>query len=172
MSNPTSLRLALQRTAEHDRRLRSSGAVNESDPHQHFGTPTAPVPSDQPQSPESVAGACTKEEKKWSVKGLMTKTSKKETAFAWCMLILVFVESSFLFLQAGKSFQNKEAGDLDLPAFCILLFANVCWVFYAAFVVYDLPLLLSGCTYVVGSILILVTIILYGNKSSSDEPIV
>lgn len=93
----------------------------------------------------------------------MDKPTKTQRIFAWCMIVLVLVESSFLFIQAGKCFVTKSAKDIDLLAFCILLASNVLWTLYGAFVLHDLPLILSGVTYCIGAILVIVAYMLYND---------
>lgn len=94
----------------------------------------------------------------------MTKETRKETIFSWLMLVLVVVEATFLFLQAGKGFSSKSAEDVDLAAFVILLVTNIMWLLYGTIVLKDLPVMVSGFLYSVGAILVIVTVIMYGDQ--------
>lgn len=104
------------------------------------------------------------QKKFWQMDAYMHKQNRKERIFMWTMLILVLVESAFLFLQAGKGFSTKSAKDVDLSAFILLLVTNVAWFLYGIFILKDLPVIISGFLYIIGSILIIVTIALYGDK--------
>jgi len=88
--------------------------------------------------------------------------SRQQRIGAWLMVVMVLVESSFLFIQAGKGFRTKSAKDVDLAAFIILLMTNMFWVYYGYTVIRDLPVLISGLLYTLGSVLVIVTIALYG----------
>lgn len=99
----------------------------------------------------------------------MSKYTKKERIFAWFMMVMVVVESVFLFLQAAKGFETKSTEDIDLAAFILLLVINVMWFFYGLFVVKDIPIMLSAVLYVIGSALVILTIILYGDGSSAEK---
>jgi len=105
----------------------------------------------------------------WNWNTYMKKKSKKERIFAWAMMVLVLVESVFLFLQAGKGFHTKSTEDIDLAAFILLLISNIMWLLYGFFVLQDLPVILSGFLYTIGSILVIVTIVLYGGNKSSQK---
>lgn len=91
------------------------------------------------------------------------RRDRKQRILGWVMMILVAVESVFLFIQAGRGFSTKSAEDIDLAAFVILLVINILWIFYGWFVLRDLPVVVSGFLYSVGAILVLVTAILYGS---------
>lgn len=79
----------------------------------------------------------------------------------YAMTIFVILESSFLYFQAYKCFRTRSAQDLSLSAFIILLVVNAYWVFYGVFILKDFPVLISGSLYVIGSALIVASIILY-----------
>lgn len=78
------------------------------------------------------------------------------------MLALVVVEASFLYLQAARGYQTMSAADVDLTAFVLLLITSVVWILYGWFVVKDLPVIVSGILYTVGTSLVLATIVQHG----------
>ena len=92
------------------------------------------------------------------------KLSKKaKKIMSWVFIIIVCVESVFLYLQAIKGFRTKSAEDVDRTAFFILLVTNVFWMLYALIILQgDLAIFVSGTLYVIGSSLILTTSYLYG----------
>ena len=85
------------------------------------------------------------------------------------MLILLTVEASFLYIQAGKAFRTMSAEDLDLASFIILLITNIAWIFYGYFIVQDIPLMVSGALYAIGAVLILIVIFMYGDEDESTS---
>lgn len=91
------------------------------------------------------------------------KDNPKKKYFSWIFLIMIVIESLFLFLQAGKLFASQSAKDIDLTAFIILCVVNALWVVYGLWISGDLPIVISGILYVIGSILIIVCVILYGD---------
>ncbi len=99
----------------------------------------------------------------WSLRRYMEKPTRKDQVLAWIMLTLVFVEASFLFIQAAKGFTSKSAEDVDLTAFIILLVTNVGWFIYGMVVLRDLPVIVSGFLYSIGAVLVIVTVVLYGD---------
>ena len=79
------------------------------------------------------------------------------------MIVVVIVESSFLFIQAGKAFRSKSTSDLELSAFLILLVASILWVIYGWWLLKDATLIFSSSMFVIGSILVIVAIFLYSD---------
>jgi uncharacterized protein with PQ loop repeat len=100
------------------------------------------------------------------------KYDTRQKVFAGIMLVLVVVESAFLFLQAAKGFRTQSTKDVDMSAFILLLIINVAWTFYGWLVVKDLPIMMSGILYVLGAALVLTTIFLYGKNDGCNCPTV
>lgn len=80
---------------------------------------------------------------------------------SYVFLVVVIVESSSLFFQMLKAYQTQSVNDLDITAFSLLFFTNLYWIVYAAFVMYDIPILVSGILYVTFSGAILAAIMMY-----------
>lgn len=104
---------------------------------------------------------CSAEKESFSWIKIPPSYTKTQRIYAYIMLVLVFVESSFLFLQAGKAYRTKSTADLDLTAFIILLISNVMWIVYAFWLIKDRTLMISAILYVIGAILIIVAILMY-----------
>lgn len=106
----------------------------------------------------------TYEERWWDVHTYFKNKTKRDRIASAIMMILVVVESTFLFIQAAHGFETQSAEDVDLAAFIILLVTNIAWMAYGFFVIHDFPVLLSGFLYTVGAVLVIITVILYGNQ--------
>ena len=79
----------------------------------------------------------------------------------YIMMVLAIVESSFLFIQAEKLFRTKEADDLSGAAWWLLLVINFLWAIYG-WGMKNWALMISGILYVIGAVLVIVAIYLYG----------
>lgn len=106
----------------------------------------------------------TYEDRWWDVQTYFKSKTRRDRIASYIMMVLVIVEASFLFIQAGRGFETQSAEDIDLVAFIILLLTNVAWMAYAFFVIHDFPVLLSGLLYTIGAALVLVTVALYGDQ--------
>lgn len=81
----------------------------------------------------------------------------------------VAVEASFLYMQFGEIVKKKSAKDISLIAFFTLCFTNIIWIIYAVVVVGSTPILLSGILYVIGSSLIIIATLIYGDGKKDEE---
>jgi len=81
------------------------------------------------------------------------------------MLFVVLIESSFAYVQAAKSFYNRSAEDLSFIAFSLLLFSNLAWIAFGV-MLHDVPILVTGTLTSIGSILVLISIYMYGEELS------
>ena len=83
----------------------------------------------------------------------------------WFMVVVGMLDSAFLFIQAGKSFSERSAQDLSMPAFLLLVVTSIIWIVWSV-VVKEIPVLVSGLLQNVGAITVLVAIFLYGSDSA------
>ena len=84
--------------------------------------------------------------------------------------IVIFVEASFLFIQAGEIYSRKSAKDVSLSAFIVLLTASIFWMHYTIVFIGSIPVLVSSLLYAIGSVLIIAGIISYGDGDVLTTP--
>ena len=85
------------------------------------------------------------------------------------MTFIAFAEVTFLIIQGSTIYRRKSARDVDLSAFLILLGVNLAWMAYGKFIVHDTPLFLSGISYSIGAIFVIVGIIIYGDGEDAKK---
>lgn len=113
------------------------------------------------QTPKKIHTTLHKIEGKGFWNTYMGKYQGRQKIFAYIMFVLVFVSSSFIYIQAYKTYSTKSGKDLSLVAYIILLISNIGWVLYGFFVLKDLPIIIGGGLYVIGSILLICLIVKY-----------
>lgn len=78
-------------------------------------------------------------------------------------LIIIIIESSFLYWQFGTIVHNESAKDISLVSFSILLVSNIFWLLMGVLVIGSVPICVSGGLYIVGASLIIGARIHYGD---------
>jgi uncharacterized protein with PQ loop repeat len=100
-------------------------------------------------------------------------TPKWKLWYAKGMLGWAVVSHVFLLLQAVKIYTEKNASGVSLPAYALYIVGSIVWVIYGAFVLHsrNLVIVVSSSIGLVGGVIILLGIILYGDneKDCSEE---
>lgn len=73
---------------------------------------------------------------------------KTRTYVSFLFLLIVLGEASWQIPQIIKIYETQSADDIDPTAFIILLVMNFFWILYAALIISDLPIFVSGVSYV------------------------
>lgn len=79
-------------------------------------------------------------------------------------LIVIIVESSFLYWQFGTMVHNKSAKDVSIVSFSILLVTNIVWLIFGVFVLGSIPIIVSGLLYTIGASLVIAARLHYGGE--------
>lgn len=78
-------------------------------------------------------------------------------------LIVIIVESSFLYWQFGVIMKNKSARDVSSVSYAILIGTNLIWLMFGIFVLGSVPIIVSGALYTIGASLVLGGRLVYGD---------
>jgi uncharacterized protein with PQ loop repeat len=90
---------------------------------------------------------------------------------ATSFMLIILVEASFLFIQAGEMYSKKSAKDVSIVAFIVLFAASLFWIFYTTTFIGSVAVLLSSVLYAVGSLLIIIGVIKYGDAEENNVEI-
>lgn len=79
------------------------------------------------------------------------------------MYLFVFASQVWLILQLVELYKTKQSEGLSIPAFAVLIFVNLVWIFYALVILEprNNVILLNSSMSLVLSIIILVGILVY-----------
>ena len=84
-------------------------------------------------------------------------------------LIIIIIESSFLYWQFGTIIHNKSAKDISEVSFSILLVTNIIWLLFGIFVLGSIPIVVSGCLYTLGSAMVIGARLYYKDGEDIEE---
>lgn len=83
-------------------------------------------------------------------------------------LIVIIVESSFLYWQFGVIMKNKSARDVSSVSYAILIGTNLIWLMFGIFVLGSVPIIVSGALYTIGASLVLGGRLVYGDGKEEE----
>lgn len=93
---------------------------------------------------------------------IQIKNKKYKRAFVYFFLLIVILESAWVWVQGIQSWSTQSTEDVSLVSLIIVTFTNTIWLLYALLIVPETPILVSAILVLTGAIIALTAKITYG----------